>query len=363
MDISRTVPGAHTITEILSQPACWQECLDSLCSDGEIDNILGRLTTDAEWLFIGCGSSYYVALSAAASWTALTGLPAKAVPASELLLFPELILTAKVACQPVLISRSGRTSEVLEAAKYLESKRNIRTLAITCAPHGPLEDLTSAAIRLLAADEESTVMTRSFTSMLTGAQVLAATVGGKKSHVEALRALSPDAQAVLAAMQSGISEIVHGHSFANYVFLAHGPLFGLAAEGRLKTTEMSCSYAQAYHTLEFRHGPKSIVSPETLVVFLLSESAYESERLVLEEMKGYGATTLVVANRSDGRVLRCADLLLELKLTVPELSRLGVYAFVGQLLGYYTGLKKGLDPDNPRNLSRIVILDDAPASH
>jgi hypothetical protein len=28
------------------------------------------------------------------------------------------------------------------------------------------------------------------------------------------------------------------------------------------------------------------------------------------------------------------------------------------LTGLYTGLKKGLDPDNPRNLSRVVILDE-----
>jgi glucosamine--fructose-6-phosphate aminotransferase (isomerizing) len=103
------------------------------------------------------------------------------------------------------------------------------------------------------------------------------------------------------------------------------------------------------------------VSPETLVTFLLSESAYHAEREVLEEMKGYGATTLVVANRADDRVRRSADLLFELRLDVPELARLGAYAFAGQLLGYYTGMRKGLDPDNPRNLSRIVILDSPPA--
>jgi glutamine---fructose-6-phosphate transaminase (isomerizing) len=47
---------------------------------------------------------------------------------------------------------------------------------------------------------------------------------------------------------------------------------------------------------------------------------------------------------------------------LPELVRLAPYVFAGQLTGLYTGLQKGLDPDNPRHLSRVVVLDEeAPA--
>jgi glucosamine--fructose-6-phosphate aminotransferase (isomerizing) len=143
------------------------------------------------------------------------------------------------------------------------------------------------------------------------------------------------------------------------VFLSQGPLVGLAAEAQLKVKEMSCSYAQAYHSLEFRHGPKAIVSPKTLVTLLLSESAYEAELEVLQETKELGGTTIVVANEGDARADRFADLLLELKLDVPEYARLAAYAFVGQLMGFYTGTRKGYDPDSPRNLSRVVILNSA----
>ena len=359
MSDSQVVPGVHTLAEILSQPRCWRDCLDVLRKGDELEKIRKFVNAEAELLFIGCGSSYYIALAAAASWTALTSMRARAVPASELLLFPDLVLAGQAACQPVVISRSGRTSEALKAAELLESKYNMRTLAVSCAAQGPLEETASVTMHLLPADEKSTVMTRSFTSMLLGLQALAATVGRNKPFIDALGELPVPAQAALDGMPSRIDELVRARNFANYVFLAHGPLFGLAAEGRLKVTEMSCSYAQAYHTMEFRHGPKSIVGPETLLTFLLSESAYQAELEVLEEMKGYGATTLVVANSADERVRCCADLLLELKLGVPELARLGVYAFAGQLLGYYTGLQKGLDPDNPRNLSRVVILDNA----
>jgi len=48
----------------------------------------------------------------------------------------------------------------------------------------------------------------------------------------------------------------------------------------------------------------------------------------------------------------------DFQLDVPEFARLVPYLFVGQLLGLFTGLKKELDPDSPRNLSRVVVLDE-----
>lgn len=351
-----TTPGAHTLSELLSQPQCWAQCLQELRTSGEIEAALGRLPARDDWLFIGCGSSFYVAQAAATSWTALTGQRARAIPASELLLFPRVALSGP-ASQPVLISRSGRTSEVLRAAEILESKENVRTLAITCVAGQQLEGIATATLHLLAADEQSMVMTRSFTSMLLGLQALAATAGGQTAFLSSLEDLPALAQSMLAPLPSRIRPFVDGHAFLDYVFLAQGPFYGIASEAMLKVKEMSCSYAQVFHTLEFRHGPKSIVSPETLVSFFLSESGYEAEREVLEEVKGLGASTLVVANTSDDRARRAADLLVELNLDAPEYARLTSYVFVGQLLGLFTGLKKGLDPDRPRNLSRAVVLE------
>ncbi len=355
MNFSKPAPGNDTLGEILSQPRCWAESLASLQAERALEKICEQFPPRGEWLFIGCGSSHYVAMAAAASWTHLTGLPARAVPASEILLFPDLLLSRP--CQPVLISRSGSTSEVLRAAEYLESKRGIRTLAVSCAKGQPLDAMATSTLFLLPADEKSTVMTRSFTSMLLGIQALGAWATGNTAYREALDRMPLAAQRVLETMHPGIAQLVAASKFSDYVFLAQGPLFGLASEGHLKVKEMSCSSAQAYHALEFRHGPKSVVGPGMLLTFLISETGYNAEREVLEEMKELGATTLVVVNEADDRVRRAADVLYELKMDIPEFARVPAYAFAGQLMGQYTGLKKGLDPDHPRNLSRVVILN------
>ncbi len=359
MNPAAPVPGAHTLAEILSQPRCWGECIQALEQGDHLGEVIKKFTSQDDWLLIGCGSSYYLAQAAAASWTALTGARARAVPASDLLLFPSLVLPGPKHPQPILISRSGRTSELLKAAQYLEGEQNLRTLAISCSTEQPLKDIATATLFLPAADEQSNVMTRSFTSMLLGLQLLAATSSGRTAFAEALHKLPAQAQKALDSMQPRIREFVQANQFADYVFLGQGAFYGVASECTLKVMEMSQSYAQCLHTLEFRHGPKAIVSRETLITFLLSETGYEAEREVLEEVKSLGGTTLVIANTADARASRAADFLVELQLDVPEHARLAATVLTGQLLGLFTGLKKGLDPDRPRNLTRAVILNEA----
>lgn len=353
--------GAHSLAEILSQPHCWSACLARLREQKTLEAIRERFAKTSSWLFVGCGSSYYVALAAAASMTSITGRPARGLPASEILLYPELVLPVAGDFVAVLISRSGRTSEVLKAAELLKS-RNCPALAITCDPGQPLERIADVTISLPAADEKSTVMTRSFTSMFLVLQELAAVLAEDSRFCDFLQKMPADAGPVFETLPSKIRDFVKTHHFADYVCLGQGPFYALACEYALKITEMSLCYAQSFHTLEFRHGPKSIVGPETLLVFLLSENGYASECEVLEEMKSLRGTILAVANKADARVCAASDLLVELSLNVPELARLAPSLFAGQLLGLYTGLQKGLNPDSPRNLSRVVMLDDDDSS-
>lgn len=349
--------GAYSLAEILSQPETWSACLKQLETGSTVREIGNRFSKKAEWVFIGCGSSYYIALTAAASWTAITGTRARAVPASELLLFPDLILAGMNDFVPVLISRSGSTSEVLRAADFLNQK-NIPSIAISCATKQKLEELATTSIVLPPADEQSTVMTRSFSSMLLALQYLGASMAGNAEIIRGLTQLPVAAERLVHNIPEKIRGFVNQNRFSDYVCLGQGPYYGLACESALKLTEMSRSYAQCFHTLEFRHGPKSIVSGETLITFLLSEANYDVEVTLLEEIKQLGGVTLVVANKADARARAAADLVVELESSLPEYCSLAWFVSAGQLMGVYTALLKGLDPDRPKNLSRVVILKD-----
>ncbi|HSU87575.1 MAG TPA: SIS domain-containing protein, partial [Terriglobia bacterium] len=245
-----TEQGQHTLSEIFSQPQCWNACLAQLAASAELRAAVQLARPGAEWIFVGCGTSYYLAQAAASSFNYLK-LPARAVPASDLLMYPALTLHAGRDYIPVVISRSGLTSEAVRAAQMLEKDHNLPTIAITCADGQPLEAACSVTLKLLDADERSTVMTRSFTSMLLALQYLAATVSGNDAFRRALVELPQQVEPLLTDVPQRLRLFVESRSFSDFVFLAQGPLFGIASECMLKVTESSSSYAQAFHSLEF----------------------------------------------------------------------------------------------------------------
>lgn len=345
--------GVKTLVEISSQPAVWQRCLQYL-KHADLRRLAdGHSPLDVEWVFIGCGTSFYLAQAAALSFTALLNTSARAVPASEALLRPELVFPGGVkSYYPVLISRSGHTSEVLSVAEILNNE-GVPFLAVTCDGR-ELASMTDNVL-MMQVEEESTVMTSSFTSMLLGLQYLAGTFANNTDFLDALHQLPKHLERLLDTYSDEIAAFAR-KPFDDIAILGQGALYPIAAESALKVMESSSTFAQYFHTLEFRHGPKSIAGPSTLIGALISDSGYDAESAVLLEMKDLGSKIFAVVNTAGERLREQADLLVELDLPVPELARLVIYVVWGQLLGSYRGLEKGLNPDNPRNLSRVVTI-------
>jgi glutamine---fructose-6-phosphate transaminase (isomerizing) len=349
--------GHHTLEEILSQPATWVETARRFEQTGQLNHVSEIFSAQQPWLFVACGSSYYLSRTIAAQWTRLLQVGCTAVPASELLFAPQEVLRRTGARQIALVSRSGKTTEVLRAAEWLKANAAIRTLGVTCSESSVLEEQCTHTLKLPWADEKSMVMTRSFTSILLLFQKLGAMFAGDAGLASSLDGLPEKTERWLAANADKIRAFGAKRRFAGFVFLGQGAHYWLAQEAALKLTEMSSSYAQAYHTLEFRHGPKSIASRDTLITFLLSDAAAEEEGLMIDEVKKLGAATLVVVNRAAPALRRDSDLLIELGLDEPEYARLAMTSIPAQLLGLAVGLRKGLNPEVPKNLTRAVVLD------
>ncbi len=272
-------PAQHTLREILSQPAMWTETYAHLQQQGTVARLAAQFSASQPWLFVACGSSYYLSQLIAAIWSRNFSFPCTAVPASEFLFAPEAMLRGSGAKQIVFISRSGETTEVIRAAEILRNRADVKTLAVTCNAASRLDDLCTHTFTLPWADEKSTVMTRSFTSILLSFQLLGAQLSSSSNNnnhsqlTTALHELPTPAQQWLDANADRIRKFASKRKFADFVFLGQGAHYWLAQEAALKVTEMSASYAQAYHTLEFRHGPRSIAGPETLITFFISDAA------------------------------------------------------------------------------------------
>ncbi|HEV3419158.1 MAG TPA: hypothetical protein VG075_02540, partial [Candidatus Acidoferrum sp.] len=82
-------PGEHTLQEILSQPHIWSETETQLREARLLEKFSDLFSPRSPWLFVGCGSSYYLSRLIAALWTKHFYIPSTGVPASELLFAPE----------------------------------------------------------------------------------------------------------------------------------------------------------------------------------------------------------------------------------------------------------------------------------
>jgi glutamine---fructose-6-phosphate transaminase (isomerizing) len=349
-------PAGHTLAEIYSQPRIWGETDAQLNGSAVLERWAETFSPRSPWLFVGCGSSYYLSRLIAALWAKHFYIHATAVPASELLFAPEETMRRVGAEQIILMSRSGETTEVLRAAELLQSHKTVQTLGVTCNPHSVLEKLCTHTFKLDWADEKSTVMTRSFTAILLAFQRLGLQFVGDTQLSTALDELPRKGQGWLEANARKIQVFAGQRKFADYVFLGQGVHYWLAQEAGLKVTELSSSYAQVYHSLEFRHGPRSIAGPETLITFYMSDAAKEAETTLARELKDLGAATCVIVNRANPELKKHCDLLIELGLDGPEFARYAVTAIPAHLLGTAVGLRKGLNPDAPKNLTRAVVL-------
>ncbi len=346
-------PGAYTYREIVAQGEAWAATLAAVAAGGRaLHPWLAR--PRAEVAFTGCGSTYYLSLAAAATWRALTGTPTRACPASELWLYPQLVAPRSPALL-VAVSRSGETTETLRAVEAFRQHGGDDVLAVSCYDGQPLVSGATHALVARGAEEESVAQTRSFTSMLVLAECAALLAGGEDGALAALQPLPGLAARLIATYAALAEQLGHEQEIQRFVFLGSGARYGLACEAMLKMKEMSLSASEAFHFLEFRHGPKSVVGPDMLVVGLLGQDAREQEVALLAEVRGMGARTLVVAEEP-GQASLPADYAVYLESGLPDALRGPLYLPVLQLMAYHRAMAKGLDPDAPRNLSAVVVL-------
>jgi glucosamine--fructose-6-phosphate aminotransferase (isomerizing) len=346
--------ATHTWQEIASQPEVWQATLNTFnAGRASVAGFLKQAQFD-RILVVGCGSTHYLAQAAAATLTKRAGVSAQAYPSSELWLYPDKLPLSRTLL--LAISRSGATTETLYAVDAFKKRGGGPVVAVTCYADSPLAGQADLSLVADQAHEESVAQTRSFTSMLLLTQALAALLGQDDGMLTCLQRL-PD---VLAKLVQGMGELPEqlgqDQETESIFFLGGGALYGVACEAMLKTKEMSLSYAEAYHPLEFRHGPMSMVNRQTLVIGLLSDCGLAQEIKVLADMQNLGAR--VVALVDDATALNGwrPNYLVELRSLLDEWERQPLYLPVLQRLAYHRAVAKGLDPDRPTHLQAVIRL-------
>ena len=290
---------SYLTDEIASQPGCWSRAIEMARLSGTALPATGERVAA-----IGCGSSLNVARCYAALREAAGQGETDAFPASE-------VPAVRRYDRLLYISRTGTTTEVLGALRA--APRDAPATAITADPDAPLAREARHVVLLDFADERSVVSSRFVTSSIV---LLRAQLGTD------VRSLPAEAE-----REVGRPLPPEWAERAEFTFLGCGWAAPVADEAALKLREASRTWAESYPAMEYRHGPIS-VSDENTVVWALGEVPSG----LLADAGRTGAT--VIASDAD-----------------PLVALIGA-----QRLAAALAERKGIDPDQPRALSRSVIL-------
>ncbi|GAB2605336.1 hypothetical protein Aab01nite_79290 [Paractinoplanes abujensis] len=297
-----------TSAEIASQPDVWARAAEELT-----DAATGELAAPGErMLILGCGTSWFVAQSMAELRESAGLGETDAVCASE-------YQPRRRYDRVVAVTRSGTSTEVLAALRQVPA--GARRVAITAVENEPVDDLTDTRILLDFADERSVVQTRFPTTVLTLAR---AAFRGTQQKAAQFR---PDALVADGLGALTLPLPAHPADIDHLVFLGTGWTVGLAHEAALKVREAAQAHSESYPAMDFRHGPVAVAGPRSLV-WSLGDVPPELDDVA----RGAGATAY--RNALD-----------------PLAQLLLVQRFALALAAH-----RGLDPDNPRLLTRSVVL-------
>ncbi|OGN98254.1 MAG: SIS domain-containing protein [Chloroflexi bacterium RBG_13_50_21] len=337
--------GVYTHNEIYSQPDAWQAALTVLAENLSAIRSINPLQVN-QVIFTGCGSTYYLAMAAASLTQQLTHCPARGLPASELWLYPD---TAYPTGQTLLIaiSRSGETTETLRACESFLADHRGTLLTLSCYPEMPLAGMGAFNLVLPSGQEHSVAQTRAFSTLYLATTALAVIWAERGDLFASLNELPNSCLRMLEKYSSLAADLAQDLSLERFYFLGSGPRYGLACELSLKMKEMSLSHSEPFHFLEFRHGPKSMVTPSTLLLGLRSTINASYEEAVLADVRKLGGHTLVMGETE-------AEVSFESRLDEAICNVL--YLPFGQMFAFERAMAKGLNPDHPANIESVVKI-------
>ncbi len=285
-------------------------------------------------VFVGCGTSYYLARTLAAVSNSL-GHAAVAVPGAEWTHYGNAHVASDRDIVVIGLSRSGTTTETVAAIEESRA-RGLKTLAISCEDDTAILKASELGLYLPTDSREGIVMSVSATLMLLGGLRLLG-VAIESSDIAA-------AEAALKAID-GSEKVIEGRD--HFVFLGAGALYGIACEGALKLMEMSINPAQPFHPMEFRHGPVSLIDGSSLAVMLYSGPTAAEEAELVKELQTKGARIIGLGGPGD------------LSFGTPAKGPVAALHLLPalQLLGEKVALARSINTETPRHLTKVVVLN------
>ena len=266
----------------------------------------------------------------------------------------------------VLISQSGETKDLHRCIEIANANR--ASVAITIGIINVVDSLIArevdCGIYCNAGKEVGVASTKAFTSQVIALSMMAiwfAQIHGVSANLRArmitdLHNLSNDVRTTLHDCRATIIEIAATMpATTNMFLLGKGSDECIAKEGALKVKEISYIHAEGYSTSSLKHGPFALLDEVCPVVILNLDQTHRAKTMnCCQEVEARHSPIVFITNDinytevSNHTVIRVPD-------NKTYASLLGIIPI--QLLAYYLSINRGINPDKPKNLAKVVTVE------
>lgn len=265
----------------------------------------------------------------------------------------------------ILLSQSGETKD-LHRCIEIANNHNLFTIGIVNVVDSLIAREVECGCYLHAGREVAVGSTKSFTSQALLLVMVAMWFSQiqeprvrkniqRKHIIQDIRNLSNDIKKILDCHEQ-IKEIAkYMVNFNSCFVLGKGKSEAIAHEGSLKIKEISYIHAEGYSTSSLKHGPFALLHEGYPVVLISPEDEhYAKSQNAYEEIKSRGARIFIITDKTTSHQATSDDVIIIPKNTTFA-SLLSIIPL--QLLSYEIALLKNINPDQPRNLAKVVTVE------
>jgi glutamine---fructose-6-phosphate transaminase (isomerizing) len=336
------------VKEIHEQPSVLRRVAEQRADDAErlAESIVEAKTVH----FVGCGTAAHAARSGEYMFSRIASRQANCVVGSEFGYLADFLDERSLV---VGLSQSGETIDLLESMKAAR-RRGARLAALVNVEGSSLYRLVDHPILLSAGPERCVLATKSFTSKL--AVLLMAAYAAQGRLDEGRELVTRAADEIQSFLTDGrvdqVRRLAERFVDSRHLYIiGRGPSYPMALEAALKIKEVSYMHAEGFAGGELKHGVIALIEEGTpCVVLAPNDETFRAIVSGAEEIKARGGYIVGISAHDDDvwdEHIRVAD--------VGEAASL-VNAVPPQVLAYELALRRGLDPDKPRNLAKSVTV-------
>jgi glucosamine--fructose-6-phosphate aminotransferase (isomerizing) len=314
-------------------------------------------------VFVACGTAFHAGLMGRYAIEEWARLPVEVDIASEYRYRNPLVGPGDLV---VGISQSGETADTLGAMRVAR-ERGARVVALTNVMGSLATREADGVLYTRAGLEIGVAATKTFVAQLALVYLLALRLAELRGTLEgprigelvhALRRLPQLIEELLGGLEQRIDEIAQWCWEADF-FLYIGRHAGvpIALEGALKLKEISYVSTDAYAAGEMKHGPIAMLDESTPVVAVATSSPILAKVINnIDEVRARGAKVIAVTTAGDATVAPHVEATIEVPPSEPLFEPL-LAVIPLQLLAYRIAVRRGLNPDQPRNLAKTVTVE------